>query len=247
MEYARAMSEHVAKREPEMNLLPLFCDPSMISVDVGASWGAYTYRLAALSRLCYAFEPNPKQSAFLQECFGSNVCVVAQAVSERSGTAVLREPADIREHATIEQENDLQGRPTIQHEVKCSALDSLDLRGVAFVKIDVEGHEPSVLRGMSEMLDRETPFLFVEVADKHNPQSRQWILAWMAQKGYEAFIHRGGLLRRLCASSVGEEQAAGWPASGLIIFCHRSRMGRVPSNFFAHQEYGRQATGRTNG
>jgi len=38
---------------------------------------------------------------------------------------------------------------------------------VALIKIDVEGHELSCLRGLMPVLERDRPLLFVEVGEQH--------------------------------------------------------------------------------
>ncbi len=50
--------------------------------------------------------------------------------------------------------------------VMCMTVDSLQLpRRIAFVKIDVEGHELSALRGMHQLLERGHPVLVIEGRD----------------------------------------------------------------------------------
>ena len=57
-------------------------------------------------------------------------------------------------------------------------LDSLVLpKRVSLVKIDAEGHELSVLRGMESLLHRDRPVLIVEVSSSH---SREFLV----QRGY---------------------------------------------------------------
>ncbi len=130
--YVRTMSDHVAIREPEMVLLPLFCSNSTISVDVGVLWGAFSYRMAKLSRQCYAFEANPEQIPFLRRSVASNVKLIPEALSDHEGTSLLRLPYDVPGHATIEPANDLQGRPFKEYSIRCSTLDSHNLERYFF-------------------------------------------------------------------------------------------------------------------
>jgi len=51
--------------------------------------------------------------------------------------------------------------------VETVTLDSLALRNVTFIKIDVEGHELEVLRGATETLRANRPVMMIEIRD-HN-------------------------------------------------------------------------------
>jgi hypothetical protein len=56
------------------------------------------------------------------------------------------------------------------HETKTVTLTTLDrfgLRDVAFVKIDVEGHEVEVLKGGMETFSRDRPVVLVEIKTKN--------------------------------------------------------------------------------
>jgi hypothetical protein len=58
-------------------------------------------------------------------------------------------------------------------------LDGLSLpRSVRLVKIDAEGHELSVLRGMTGLLERDRPALIVEVS---SDESKEFLI----RRGYE--------------------------------------------------------------
>ena len=75
---------------------------------------------------------------------------------------------------------------TVDHEVKGR---------VAFAKIDVEGHESSVLRGMEATL-RHTDCLLVECSDLAT-DSKEPVLklaAFFDERGFDAYRRRGRML-----------------------------------------------------
>jgi FkbM family methyltransferase len=70
------------------------------------------------------------------------------ALSDHEGTAVLRMPRSAPGYATMEPDNHLEGKVALdegveEYEVSVRRLDQFGLTGVAFLKIDVEGHELS--------------------------------------------------------------------------------------------------------
>src|SRR4051794_13548296 len=74
--------------------------PGQVAVDVGCHKGAYTYwmrRRVGPSGAVYAFEPQPRQVAYLREAFSAmcydNVEIVPMALSDKSGQLPLYTPA----------------------------------------------------------------------------------------------------------------------------------------------------------
>jgi hypothetical protein len=65
--------------------------------------------------------------------------------------------------------------------VRIRPLDHWNLSGVAFVKIDVEGHELEVLRGAEQTLRRNRATILVEV----KPPNRAAVADFLAGLGYE--------------------------------------------------------------
>src|SRR3954452_2380171 len=80
-----------------------------VAVDIGCHKGAYTYwmrRSVGASGAVYAFEPQPKQVAYLREAFSAmrydNVELVPVAVSNRSGQMPLYVPGKSSHFASLE-------------------------------------------------------------------------------------------------------------------------------------------------
>jgi FkbM family methyltransferase len=164
--------------EPET--APLFFEMARrarLVVDVGAYVGYYSL-LAALANpegLVLAFEPSPSNFARLRSNVDrnrlANVRCEPTALGERDASGVLF-------HAAVELPcgSSLSPRFASQpdhvgSEVRVLTLDgylgAADLRGVDLVKIDTEGTEPEVLRGMMRTLSRDRPRIFCEVLDGH--------------------------------------------------------------------------------
>lgn len=189
--------------EPEMQLLDLLCDPAKTSVDVGAKMGMYTYRLLERSADVIAFEPIPHFSHMLRTVFRRRRCRVENvALSSEPGEAVLRMPFNRRGapkfgRSTIEPENSLEEGDLANIDelvVETRTLDDYDLEAVGFVKIDVEGHEISVLEGAARTIERHQPNLLVEANDAHHPGAVPELARWLAERDYRGVFNAGGRL-----------------------------------------------------
>lgn len=162
---------------------------------MSAHRGAYTYFLNKYSAHCYAFEPNPLLAADLRKRFPS-VDIWATAVSDRPGSAVLRTPLkgelpDLN-RSTIEPPsiNRLEGAFSGINAISVEAvrLDDVIHRPVAMIKIDVEGHELSVLAGSSEILKRDRPNLVIELEERHNPGIVDAAFSQLHELGYRGYF-----------------------------------------------------------
>ncbi len=172
--------------EPDLLAVPLLgLEPGALILDVGANRGLVLdllLRLAPEARVV-AFEPNARLAAELaaRHRRDPRVEVRAQALGEHAGTATLWLP--IYRHwafdglASLDPEaargwleaGRLYGfrRDRLRLEpLPCETvrLDDLELRP-AFVKLDVQGHEYSVLRGGEATLRRCRPVLLVEAGE----------------------------------------------------------------------------------
>jgi FkbM family methyltransferase len=163
--------------EREFQMLESFVDPGDWAIDVGANVGHYTARLSKLvgpSGRVLAFEPVPRTFELLtanaRQFPYSNVTLMNAALSDRASVAAMEVPGGeggaYLAHLT-EQNTGLN--------VLCIPLDAISLpRPIRLIKIDAEGHELPVLRGMAGLLKRDRPALIVEVS---NSESHEFLRA----------------------------------------------------------------------
>ena len=154
---------------------------SEVTLDVGAHVGFYTL-VAALANpraKVYAFEPVEAARRRLQRNLElnalGNVEVIAAAVSDSNGTAdFFQGPAEIPCSSGLSETQMRWHHRVRRLQVPTLALDKfLEERGagpVGLVKIDVEGSEVEVLRGMAQTLKRDRPSILCEVL----PKRRTW-------------------------------------------------------------------------
>jgi FkbM family methyltransferase len=209
---AAEIARHNPHFEPEYWLLPRLCRRGAASVDVGGNAGYYAYYLSRLTRQVHVFEPNPICLAQLRRIQRRNMILRDVALSDHSGTAVMRFDPGNTGIGTIEAANRLDKNPGIktivEREVKICPLDDLSLRDVAFMKIDVEGHEPAVLRGAVRLIANLKPVLLIEIERRHNPAAFEEVEDLLARFGYSVWQLSAGSLIPVRREEIDQLQAS---------------------------------------
>jgi FkbM family methyltransferase len=153
--------------------------PGKVAVDAGTNFGVYCYYIAQAASEVHAFEPQPHHVGRLRRCMPRNVVVHPVALSDHEGVAALHIPTRDGEASL----RDL-GTASTTIEVPLRKLDSFGLSDLGFVKIDVEGHEETLLDGSVETLRRSRATVFIEIEERHNPGGIARIVKWFAAIGY---------------------------------------------------------------
>lgn len=155
--------------ETEYYKLGNWVKPGDFVLDVGANIGRYTLKLSELvgeTGRVISFEPLP-DSFHLLACYVAmqpiqNVTLMNVALSDSIQIAGV----DVPELKTVlfdthTQTNLTGGSSKLQ--VMCIPFDCLSFPNkISFVKIDTEGHELEVLKGMKNLLKRDLPVLLIE-------------------------------------------------------------------------------------
>lgn len=161
----------------EARFLHGFLRPGDVVLDVGANVGQYAAVLedAVGPQTLTLLEPLPGVAKLLRKRFpGARVENVA--ASDVAGAATIRVPKiEGREYTTRATLND-HAEPgqggTREVEIVTEPLDSvvarLGLARVDLVKVDVEGHEPEVIRGAQATLSSPDVLLLIEIEARHH-------------------------------------------------------------------------------
>jgi FkbM family methyltransferase len=142
-----------------------YLKPGQIVFDIGAHAGFLTMLASVLigeSGRVFAFEPLPRNISYLKEHLKlnnlTNVQVIEAAVSKSSGTRFFTQNITGYQGG-ISQKGNLK--------VKVVSLDELILNKEIpvpdYIKIDVEGHEKSVLMGAKSTLENYHPTIFLSI------------------------------------------------------------------------------------
>ncbi|SHG53528.1 methyltransferase, FkbM family [Bradyrhizobium erythrophlei] len=190
------LMHHPKSADPELLYLDRIVPEGAVTVDVGANCGLYTRKLARLSRKVHAFEPSRKMADLLRRTSASNVSVHEIALSDQTGSAELFIPQNEREPvyglASLEPRLGSSNKEVVSINVPTARLDAIVHQDVAFVKIDVEGHELNVLNGAVELLEHSQPVFLVEAEDRHRVQATRSIFEFFERRSYRGFFLKQG-------------------------------------------------------
>jgi FkbM family methyltransferase len=161
--------------EPEeMAFVRSLLKPGDVVLDIGAHIGFFTMQMASLvgpEGRVYAFEPMNANADLLERSiaenrFGDRIEFRRGAVGAESGTARLTFPKETLNTggAFLLAGADAPPSGHLEAGVPVLAIDDLALRHpVRFIKMDVEGAEPQVLRGALRLLQTDRPVILTEV------------------------------------------------------------------------------------
>jgi FkbM family methyltransferase len=160
-------------------------------IDVGANIGLYTMAFSSAFTRILALEANPITYKILETNLTltkvKNAVAVCIGASSKAGIANIYVPHDNLGWARIgtgfEDER-------ISQAIQLDTLDNIivaqgfDKGPIGLVKIDVEGHEASVLRGARQTLTEKGPVVLYEALDDHAARECATILR---ESGYTSF------------------------------------------------------------
>ena len=168
--------------EPELLGLGALVRQGDEVIDVGAALGMYTVPLADLvgrTGCVSAFEPQRRgifTVRLLRVLTGPHRGRVSRiALGPREGSSTIVVPYHngfpIFGHGHVEEgAGDETGR---RHRSR-APMSTIDawcrqnrIERVSFIKVDVEGFEPSVIEGAGDTIDRDRPSLLLEIEDRH--------------------------------------------------------------------------------
>lgn len=178
----------------EFRMMRRLLAPGGVFVDAGANAGFYSFWADHCMRgrgLVLAIEPDPEMRRRLTFNAATNgitgIRVLALALSDHDGVAQLQVNPVQRGTNTLEPAEAMReggARQTLEVEVTTllGLLDRLGVDRIDVLKLDIEGHEPTVLR---HFLAHAAPHLLPRaVIAEFKPDTAQPILDLMQQCGY---------------------------------------------------------------
>lgn len=194
-----------------------------VAFDIGAHKGAYTYwmyRSVKASGKILCIEPQPILFKYLKKMIGifgfANVTLMDCAVSDRDKDGVITvpgKPGDVSQGARIDDQKIIQAKH--KHDlytinVKIRSIDSIIAEtGLKpkIIKIDVEGHEFSVLQGMTRALTEVRPRIIVECEARHIKEYTIFdVFDFLLDKNYEGYYLQNGNKNPLSQFDLDRDQ-----------------------------------------
>lgn len=188
-----------SKFDAELLLLEFFLTKNSVFFDIGTNKGEYAYYVEKLinPKNIYLFEPEKKLNKQLQAIF-SNCNVNNIALSNSKGTHQFKIPVinGVVDNclSSLEvgnkEENETEA---IIYEVKTDTLDNFTKEKNVIpdvIKIDVEGHELSVLKGAEKFISKYHPTLIIEIEQRHHKDINiESVFDSFKQKGYNCYYY----------------------------------------------------------
>lgn len=157
--------------EAEFSFMNHFLAKNSTVLDIGANYGHYAVELA---KRCpegeiHAFEPIPFTFRVLERVCShfkcSNIHCYNAAVSDEEGFIEMTLPlldfgAPNTGIAYVGDQSETASKPIRVAKLKIDALNFK--QKIDFVKIDIEGHEPSAFKGMESLLLTDQPIILIE-------------------------------------------------------------------------------------
>ena len=221
--YFKKFSAVTWNDEKDLEVIRLLVKPGDTVLDIGTNFGLYTKFLSLQvgnNGKVYAFEPVPDTFDTLENNVNKsgliNVTCIKKAVSNAAGEAYISIPTyeDGSENyyeASLQQANSKNGI-----RIETIALDEWyknKIQQLSFIKLDVEGHEPEALQGMTKMIEEFHPKMMIEINDGfENGSIGQKVKTYMQEKGYTMKYFDGQIIR----DTDGKEEGVNY------IFIHQS-------------------------
>ena len=153
---------------PETDFFLSTFRPGMSFLDIGANVGYYTALALSKSEKrsrVVALEPDPENFRYLQKTVmangGTNTICVNKAAAERPGTMTLYVSGDNRGDNRLYDNELRSGTCTVEVVRVDDLLESLSVETIDYIKMDVQGYEGHVLRGMQRTLTKSGSLIFL--------------------------------------------------------------------------------------
>jgi FkbM family methyltransferase len=190
------------RRNPAPHITRLVAQGGRTMLDIGANAGFHALCATSTFGTVHAFEPVPQTAARLRANVAASgldakVSVHETALSDREGSISMKiEPGHCGANRIAGDGDDCS------IEVPMGTLDRIaerdSIRDVDLVKIDVEGHERSVIAGGAGLVARDLPRIVVELGSVERYRAFRALLP----EGYEARVpQRDGTTHPLAGES----------------------------------------------
>ena len=145
--------------------------PKAIFMDIGANIGHHSIFLSKFASQVLAFEPYPKVNMQFKQQIAhnniSNIQIFETGLSDRRETLNYYAPTGNNEgigsfdESSIGKGNTSYGKLELQEGDQVMASDSW--KNIKLIKIDVEGFEKKVIKGLSRTIEEERPVIVCEI------------------------------------------------------------------------------------
>lgn len=156
-----------------------------LAVDIGANVGFWSRDLCEHFDNVVAYEPIPKNIECLEvNCKNKNLTIVNKALSDQNGTSSMW--TDGQSGSASMYKEHFNKASKVEVATRCLDDEIINLneeqRKNCFIKIDVQGHEESVLDGADTFMEKYGPAICIEFR-ANKKVGRPWF-KWFTTKNY---------------------------------------------------------------
>ena len=132
-----------------------YCKPG-VAIDGGAHVGSWSIKMAEFFSEVHAFEPDSQNFSCLEMNIHGleNVKAYNKAIGDSPCRRSLKEGTNSGSGYLVDGED-----------FEVITVDSLNLTGLSFLKLDIEGYEPFAIEGAKETIEKYSPVVLVEQKD----------------------------------------------------------------------------------
>ena len=184
-------------------------------VDVGAHVGTVAVHASPFFKSVLAFEPEARNLKLLQNNILQNklpnIAVVPKAVSDRSGTTTfyISDSVDTSRNSLMPSKSGGTVDVPLVSLDDAFASEYKQLLPLAFIKIDVEGFEPQVIKGAAKTISSQTikPIMTVEFAPARwvkNEDDFAWLIEFLRAQAYIPYLPTSGFISPITIDMLAE-------------------------------------------
>lgn len=156
-----------------------------VAVQAGAHVGIFPNHLAGFFDTVFTFEPDPDLFECLKLNAKPNVVISPFALSDVTSTVRYRR--NVNGTGMVLRDGVYAPEGDEEIDVQAVTLDTIEMPGVNFIHLDVEGYEIDVLRGAALLIEKCSPVLQLEIL----PRFQKRIYGYIEAIGYQLATDAG--------------------------------------------------------
>jgi len=178
--------------EPDTSrIIDKFIEPGMTAIDVGASNGVHTLRMAkrvGSTGEVYAFEPSEMRFKYLEHNIKlnpyKNIKTEMKGVSNKHQYTQFKDLGWVR----MDNKNIVTQGPAVEVVTLNDYVKKNMIQKVDFIKIDTDGWEYHIIDGMRDILKRDKPIIIMEMRETfHEEKTGEELVLLLSKLGYRFF------------------------------------------------------------
>lgn len=207
-QYFKIIRDFNIKDQPDLLVAEKLVNKESLFIDIGANIGLYTKHLSPFTKQVRSYEPVPFTFDMLSKNVSKfdlkNVELNEIAISSKNGEAIIEVPiqggARNYYRATLETSENIDSSE-MKVKVPTQTIDSIFLQQanqISLIKVDVEGHELSVIQGSKHFLEKSSASWLMEISE--NPDDKETsafeLFKIMSSNGFEVYLYENEILRK---------------------------------------------------